>query len=96
MSAYFIAQIRITDPDTYQRYLDGHDEIFARYAGEVLAVDERPTVLEGSWPYTRTVVIRFPSVAEARRWYDSPEYRELARFRQEASTANVILVEGRD
>lgn len=96
MSAYFIAHIRIDDPDTYQRYLDGTDEIFARYEGEVVAVDDAPAILEGSWPYTRCVVIRFPSVAEARRWYDSPEYQELARLRRQASAGDIILVEGRD
>jgi uncharacterized protein (DUF1330 family) len=65
MSCYFVAQIRIHDPQEYQRYLDGFDQIFADYRGKVVAVDDSPTVLEGNWPCTRAVVIRFPNEDEA-------------------------------
>lgn len=95
MSCYFVAQITIRDRDEYQKYLDGHEEIFARYEGTVLAVDETPEVVEGKWPYSRTVLISFPSEDEAKRWYNSPEYRELVKHRHRASEANIVLVEGR-
>jgi uncharacterized protein (DUF1330 family) len=95
MSSYLIAQITIHDRDGYQRYLDGFDEIFAKYKGLVVAVDEAPTLLEGKWPCTRTVLMRFPSEEEARRWYDSPEYQELVKHRHRAADANVVLVKRR-
>ena len=59
MSVYLIAQINIHDRDRYGQYEAGFMEIFAQYGGEMLAVDESPTVLEGQWPHTRTVLIRF-------------------------------------
>lgn len=96
MSCYFVAQIRIHDPQEYQRYLDGFDQIFADYRGKVVAVDDSPTVLEGNWPYTRAVVIRFPNEDEAKRWYESPKYQSLAEHRISASDADIILVHGRD
>ena len=68
MSCYFIAQIEIHDRDEYQQYLDGFDEVFEKYKGMIMAVDEEPVVLEGEWPFTRTVLIRFPDENEARRW----------------------------
>jgi uncharacterized protein (DUF1330 family) len=92
MSCYFVAQIRIHDPDEYQKYLDGFDEIFSRYKGIVVAVDEDPVVLEGEWPYTRSVIIRFPNDDEAKRWYESPEYRELKKHRHRSSDANIALI----
>ena len=92
--AYLIAQIRIDDRDTYRQYETGFMEIFSKYAGEIVAVDEAVDVLEGAWPYTRTVVLRFPSVEEARRWYDSPEYQALAQHRFRASSANLVLAQG--
>lgn len=94
MSVYFVALIDIHDPDGYQRYLDGFDAVFAPYQGEVLAVDENPTILEGRWPAARTVVIRFPSEAELLRWYHSPEYRQLVAVRTAVSTASVAVVHG--
>jgi uncharacterized protein (DUF1330 family) len=61
MSCYFVAQTTIHDPQAYQRYLDGFDDVFGNYCGRVVAVDESPTVLEGDWEYTRVVLIRFPT-----------------------------------
>jgi hypothetical protein len=52
MTHYFAAQIRIHDPEEYEKYLENFDEIFSQYKGEYLAIDESPTVLEGKWDYT--------------------------------------------
>jgi uncharacterized protein (DUF1330 family) len=93
MSCFLIAQIAVHDRDEYQKYLDGFDAIFAKYRGAVMAADEAPTVLEGEWPFTRTVLIKFSDAQEARRWYDSPEYQELAKHRHQASKTNLVLVE---
>ncbi len=92
MSCYFIAQINIHDREEYQKYLDGYDEIFSKYKGIVVTVDEHPTLLEGEWPFERTVLIHFPNEIEARRWYESPEYQALASHRHRASKANIVLV----
>ena len=53
-------QITIHDTEQYQMYLDGFDTIFDHYHGEVLAVDDRPEVLEGQCRHKRVVLIRFP------------------------------------
>lgn len=92
MSCYLLAQININDYCEYQKYLDGFDEIFSKYKGIVVAVDETPRVLEGEWPYTRTVLMRFPDEAEAERWYQSADYRELVRHRHRSSDANIVLI----
>lgn len=96
MACYFIAQINIHDQEEYQKYLDGYDEVFGKFQGEVMAVDDDVDVLEGKWPFRRTVVIQFPEKAEARRWYDSAEYRALMKHRRRASHSNIILVDGKD
>ncbi len=95
MSCYLVARITIHDRNGYARYLDEFDEAFARYHGEVLAVDEAPELLEGEWNATRLVLIRFPSKAECHRWYDSPEYQRIARHRWGASHGDIVLVDGR-
>ena len=94
MPIYIVAQINIDDRDTYARYEAGFMEIFDRYEGELLAVDEAVTELEGSWGYTRTVIIQFPDEAAARSWYDSDDYQALAQHRFAASAANLAIVQG--
>ena len=96
VSSYFVALINIHDPVRYEQYLAGFDAVFEQYEGEVVSVEDNPTVLEGEWPAERTVLIRFPNERGLRRWYDSPEYRQLARHRQEASVASIAIISGRD
>jgi uncharacterized protein (DUF1330 family) len=67
-------------------------EIFSKYAGRVLSVDEAPTVLEGQWNFTRTVLLEFPSEEAANAWYRSPEYESLAQHRHAASAANIVMI----
>lgn len=95
MSAYMIAQIEITDPDEYQNYLAGFMPIFERYGGELLATSKNETVvIEGEWAYSGTVIMKFPSVEQARKWYDDPDYKSLAEHRHRSAEANLALVAG--
>ena len=94
MSVYLIAQINIHNRDRCGQYEAGFMEIFSQYGGEMLAVDETPTVLEGQWSHTRTVLIRFVDTVSADAWYKSDAYQELARHRWEASVADVALLQG--
>lgn len=94
MPVYIVASIRITDVEEYGRYQAGFLDIFARYKGELLAVSDEPQVIEGEWPYTRAVLLRFPDEEEARRWYQSPEYQQLSKHRWRASTGTVIAFQG--
>ncbi len=91
MSVYFIAELNVHDPAGYDRYLEGFDEVWERYEGEVVLVDEAPTVLEGEWPHTRVVLLRFPDEAALRRWYDSDGYRALRPIRQAAADGHIIV-----
>jgi uncharacterized protein (DUF1330 family) len=94
MPAYVVAQITITDRRRYEEYQAGFPEVFAKYRGELLAVDESPRVVEGEWPYTRTVLIKFPDADEAERWYSSPEYQAIAKHRHAGGRTNAVLVRG--
>lgn len=96
MSAYLIAQLQIDDRDEYGKYEAGFMDVFSKYDGEILGLDEAPETLEGDWPYTRTVLIRFSSAEEAKRWYESPEYRSIAQHRFNGASANIILMQGLD
>jgi uncharacterized protein (DUF1330 family) len=94
MPVYIVAEVTIADRAEYARYEAGFMEIFQRYRGELLAVEEQPAVIEGDWKHTRTVLLRFPDRAEAERWYQSPEYQAIAQHRWNASRANVALLQG--
>lgn len=95
MKVYFIAYIKVNDEKEYQKYLENCDEVFSKYNGEYLAVDDNPTVLEGSWNHSKAVVIRFPSEEDFNDWYKSNEYQELIEIRLKAAVCDTILVRGK-
>ena len=53
-----------------------------------------PLVLEGVWSGTRTVILSFRHKEEALAWYNSRDRQELAKFRFDASSGDVVIVEG--
>ena len=95
MNVYFQAQIRIKDETEYQKYLDRCDKIFDKYNGKYLAVDSSPEVLEGSWDYTRSVLIEFPDRDSFYKWYNSDEYQEILKHRLTGAACDSVLIEGK-
>ena len=96
MSYFFLAHIKINDEKEYQKYLDHADEVFARYKGRYLAVDNSPEILEGDWGYDRAVVIQFESRKDFMEWYNSKGYQEILKFRLKAADCDSILVKGKE
>lgn len=96
MSVYFVAQITVHDLEGFKKYEEGFDQVFSKYKGKVLAVDEAPMVIEGSVSHQRTVLVWFPNEDEAMSWYQSTEYQEIALHRFNASEGSAILVQGWD
>ena len=92
----FVAQITINDTEKYQKYIDGFYEVFDKYEGEILSVDDDVREIEGKRLHPRIVVIRFPDESEFERWYYSPDYQKLAMLRWEASDANIVLAKLRN
>lgn len=96
MAYYFSAQINIHDSEEYDRYLENFDEIFSLKKGRILAVDDSPTVLEGEWAYTRSVLIRFETREDFEDWYFSKDYQQILKYRLNAADCDTILIEGNE
>jgi Uncharacterized conserved protein len=96
MKYYFVAQIRINDTEEYEKYLERFDDIFSKFKGEYLAIDESPTLLEGDWDYSKSVLIQFNSKPDFEDWYYSADYQSILKHRLKASKCDSILVEGVD
>ncbi|MHC1478695.1 DUF1330 domain-containing protein [Frateuria aurantia] len=96
MSAYVVMiRDRIVDPAEMQAYAtlaplarEGHEL-------EALAFYGRLEVVEGA-AADGVVIIRFPSMQEARRWYRSPAYQAALPHRLRGAEYRVLLVEGTD
>ncbi|MBI3376356.1 MAG: DUF1330 domain-containing protein [Betaproteobacteria bacterium] len=94
MSAYVIGEVEITDPQSYQEYAKRVPETVARHGGRYLVRGGAVETREGDWSPKRVVVLEFPSMDQARKWYDSPDYGPVLAIRLKAAKSNVIFVEG--
>lgn len=73
MSAYMIfIRDKMLDADQYAQYLQTAAPTLAAYGGEILVLNGANQALEGT-PIDGAVVLRFPDMASARAWYDSPD-----------------------
>jgi uncharacterized protein (DUF1330 family) len=94
MPAYVLAEIEITNPEGYKEYTTQVPATIAKYGGRFVVRGGKATALEGEWPERRRVLIEFPDVAAARKWFDSPEYEKPKAMRQANSKGRLLLLEG--
>ena len=93
MPAYVIATIKVTDPAQYDEYRRLAGVATAKYGGRFLARGGNFAVLEGEADVNRVVIVEYPDLETARRFYDSPEYRAAREARANAATFTMIAVD---
>ena len=93
---YWIAHIRVTDPERYKDYVAANAKAFEKYNAKFLVRGGAHEVRHGDHAYDRHVVLEFESYDVAKACYDSPEYKAATVIRNEASEGYVIVVEGYD
>jgi len=96
MSAYVIAQLEVHDAAEFEKYLAGFYPIFERHGGRLIGRSAETEVIEGEWALPRTVILRFPTVEDVRRWHADPEYQAVAEHRHRAAQCNIVMVDGTD
>ena len=94
MVGYIIADIKITDPDEYQKYAKQTASTLEPYGGKFIVRGGQPETLEGDWNAKRIVIIEFPSVEQAKTWYDSLEYSAIIGIRHRSADSNILIVHG--
>jgi uncharacterized protein (DUF1330 family) len=94
MSAFVFASIEVTDPKGFEEYRQRVPATIAAYGGRYLARGGHVETLEGDWPARRCAILEFPSLAQAKAWWESPEYRPLRDLRERTTKSNLILTEG--
>ncbi|MFG3094610.1 DUF1330 domain-containing protein [Streptomyces sp. NPDC048202] len=94
MTAYAIAHLREAAPNPeIAEYIERITTTFEPYGGRFLVHGAQHEVKEGGWP-GHVVLIGFPCITEARAWWDSPAYREIAPLRSRHIAGDIILVDG--
>ena len=94
MTAYIIANVRVTNPEQYEDYKALSSLAIQAHGAEVCVRGGAVEVLEGDWQPDRVVVLKFPSMEAAKAFYDSTEYAAARASRQGAAVMRMIVVAG--
>ena len=94
MSAYVVVQVDIKDPARYEDYRKLVPASLEKYGGKFLVRGGKTHTMEGGWAPKRFVLVEFPSVEQAKAWWDSPEYRAARDLRWATSDSQLIIAEG--
>jgi len=76
-------------------YLQRIDATLVPFGGAFLAHGARAEVKEGVFN-SDCIVISFPTLQQARDWYESPAYAELIPLRAQHAQSTVFLLDGVD
>lgn len=94
MTAYAVAVVRETrfGPEI-KEYLQRIDATLAPYSGRYRVHGGPYHPLEGAWS-SDLVIIEFPSMEQAKAWYDSDAYAAIRPLRTAHTEGDVLLVQG--
>jgi uncharacterized protein (DUF1330 family) len=98
MAGYIALLIDISDHAAFSGYARAAAPTYATYGGNIVLRGPIVGLLEGDLavqPDTRLVVLEFPSIADARAWWESEEYRPLVALRSPpVAQTRAFLIDG--
>lgn len=94
MPAYLISDVTVRDPAAFETYRNQAAASIQAYGGRYLVRGGEISVLEGQRHPAALVVVEFPDIATAKRWYVSAEYAAALEISNQALVRSLILVDG--
>ncbi len=89
-AAYVIGHITVKNPEKWAEYRSKVPATLAPWGAELVFRGKKVEVFSGIHEHIDTVVLRFPSPAAAKSWYQSSAYQALIPLRDHA--ADLVLV----
>jgi uncharacterized protein (DUF1330 family) len=93
-AAYIIADVTVTNPDQMAKYREWSTKAMQEFSAEVLVRGGAIEVLEGPWQPTRLVVMKFPTMEQAKAMYHSDTYTHARSVREGAGIMRMVVVDG--
>lgn len=96
MAAYMVVLAELTDRDGFMKYAVEAAKLIPQFGGEyIVRGPSESERLEGDWPDgLKVVVSKWPDLAAARAFWNSPEYAEVKKLREGKARVQVRLVDG--
>ncbi|HNJ77211.1 MAG TPA: DUF1330 domain-containing protein [Azospira sp.] len=92
--AYVVGNITVHNPDRWAEYRAQVPATLVPWQAEIVMRAGMAQVLSGTHAHTDIVVLRFPDIAAAHGWFNSPAYQALLPLRNEAATVDLVCYQG--
>jgi uncharacterized protein (DUF1330 family) len=92
--AYMIGSYDIRDEAGFQKYIEAAAPLVRQYRGRVIVYNPGPKPIVEGEPRSVIAIAEFPSLAEAERYYNSPEYTAARKFFTDSTVGWRIITEG--
>lgn len=92
--AYVVGNITVRNPDRWAEYRAQVPATLVPWQAEIVMRAGMAQVLSGTHAHTDIVVLRFPDIAAAHGWFNSPAYQALLPLRNEAATVDLVCYQG--
>jgi uncharacterized protein (DUF1330 family) len=95
MAAYMIVTAKISERD---RFINGYGKsagaIVSQFGGRYILMGQGAELLEGEFGSGASMVIsQWPDKETAKRFWNSPEYKEVKKLREGIADCQVLLIE---
>ena len=95
MSAYIVVDTKIENPGAYEEYKALARPIVEKFGGIYRARGGAMKVFESDlWEPTRIVVLEFPDMESAEKFYHSGEYEPVKVIRRANAKCSLLLIDG--
>lgn len=91
--AYWIARMDVRDAENYPKYIAAAKPAFEKFGARFLVRGGKSNAIEGEGR-SRNVLIEFASYQQAVDCYNSPDYQEAVKIRQQVADGEIVIVEG--
>lgn len=94
MSTYMIVTIRnVKDRHSMDQYFANVDATFADTGVKPLSIYRPFQLVEGDGPIEGMVLLEFPDMEAANRWYESPAYKAVKHYRLYGADAEIVFLD---
>ena len=77
-----------------RREFSGHTQLINEHGGTYLASGIKPNVREGDQNPNAYVLLEFPDLESAEKWYEDPRYKPLVDLRNSGGRSDIYIFPG--
>lgn len=90
MTAFFVATVKIREPQKFQEYAKKAADTFAAHGGELIIRGQADGVLAGEADHQAVGIVKFPDKEALSAWYGSDAYQALVSLREQAADMTIV------